>query len=183
MAASSRVVDRDRGWKRMLRGVELLADKSYAKVGIIGALAGGLHKPGEALTVAEIASVHEFGTQPGVIPAIPERSFIRRTFDEQREALASDAARLVALILDGKIDVEKALGILGMKLASEIKKRVTTGPEIPPPNAPSTKARKAAKGNTTGLPPRTLVDTGRMIGAVTWAVVMGGGGEDEAVNG
>ena len=183
---TAEVVDNDKGWKRLLAVVEALKGGSYAKVGVLADEAkGGLHVPGGKLTVAEIAAVMEYGTQDGKIPARP---FLRMTFDEQAGEHTRVAKLLILKIIDGNMPVGQALGLLGAKLAAEVKKRVTSGSEIPPHNAPSVVARKEkrgawnAKGKAQRAPAaggggfgvRTLVDTGRMIGAVTWKVVMGG---------
>lgn len=159
----------DKGWSRIVQlCAEVESDKPHAKVGLVGSAADS--KPaGSDLTQAEIGAAHEYGLGNN-----PERSWIGRTFDEQREALVSDAKRMIGLVYDGKLTTTRALGLLGAKLTAEIKKRVTAGPEIPPPNAPSTAAKKESltrKGAKFGI--RTLMDTGRMIASTTWAVVAG----------
>lgn len=158
----SSVTDRDLGWGRFFSAVNDL-DDLHAKVGVLADTAqGGLHVPGGQLTVAEIAAVNEFGTSDG---RIPERSFIRSTFDKMREELERDAGKLVALVLDGAMTAQGALGVLGAKLAAEMKKTVTVGEGVAPANAPSTVRRKGSA--------RTLVDTGRMVGAITWVIFRG----------
>ena len=92
------------------------------------------------------------------------------TFDKARSEVQSDMQRLLGHIVDGKLTVDKALNVLGAKYSAEVKNTVTQGEQIQPPNAPSTLARKMAKtraGAANAV--RTLIDTGRMIGAVTWA--------------
>lgn len=179
---TAKVIDRDLGAEAFFRSMRELKG-AYAKVGILSDDArGGLHqrKPdgtAEDLTIAEIAVVNEFGTEDGHIPA---RSFVRSTYDKMRERLTADAAKLAGSIVDGKMDLTRALNILGAELATGIRAAVTQGAGIPPPNAPSTLARKEAKGawnsrgaaQAQGLGPRPLVDTGAMVNAVTWAVVI-----------
>ena len=179
---TAKVIDRDLGAEAFFRSMRGLKG-AYAKVGILSDDArGGLHqrKPdgtAEDLTIAEIAVVNEFGTEDGHIPA---RSFVRSTYDKMRERLTADAAKLAGSIVDGKMDLTRALNILGAELATGIRAAVTQGAGIPPPNAPSTLARKEAKGEwnsrgaaqAQGLGPRPLVDTGAMVNAVTWAVVI-----------
>jgi hypothetical protein len=167
MTKKTRVIDKDHGWREMMRRAEQIKH-ARVKVGVLSDEGqGGLHVPGSDLTVAEIAVVNEYGTQDKVVPARP---FLRPTFDEQVEGLASMGKKLIRAVLDGKMDVEQALGIMGSKLATEVKRKITSGPGIPPPNRPAVAARKQAKGAGAI---RTLVDTGRMVGAITWAVVMG----------
>lgn len=191
-----RVVDKDRGWRAMLKAVDLAAGQSYAKVGVLADDAkGGLHAidpdtgKAAALTVAEIAAVQEFGTEDR---HVQERPFLRPTFDKQREAMIDMSRRGLVGILDGKLTVGQVLNMLGAFLAAETKKTITTGAGVPPPNAPSTALRKAMRGRTKRFfrreartlgdalaqvgaiaSVRTLVDTGRLVGAITWTVVFG----------
>lgn len=183
MGSKSRVVDRDRGWGDLLKQVDAMAGRSFVKVGILGDKGGGLHEQdpdGKAspLTVAEIGAVNEFGSEDG---HVPERSFLRATFDRMREELASDAAKLLVKALDRKLSVEMALNVLGAKLAAEVKKTITVI-GVPPPNAPSTVARKTDAGawNKGGQAQgvlqwgvRALVDSGRLVASIAWAVVTG----------
>ena len=182
MSRRNEVVDRDHGWAAMQRRLRE-ARSAYAKVGVLGD-----QEEGESgLSVGEIAAVQEFGTEDGSIPARP---FVRPTFDRQREHLASLAAKLLGEVLDGHLTVDGALGVLGADLAASIRATITAG--VPPPNAPSTALAKAKKGRTSRLfrsPARTvghalaqvgalssvktLIDTGRMLGSVTWEVVTG----------
>ncbi len=162
--------DTDKGWKAITERLKQI-EESYVKVGVLADTeAGGMHeidpKTGQsaALTLAELAVVHEFGTQDG---HIPERSFLRSTFDETHPQLAELGQKLIRGVIDGKIDVEKALGVMGSKLATDTKNKITTGEGVPPPNAEST---IKAKGSD-----RPLVDTGRLVNAITYQVTVGGG--------
>lgn len=188
--AKSRVVDVDKGWRQIVKNAQAVAGRRYAKVGVLGSGKGQEHEDGEGhgpLTVAEIAAILELGTEDGSIPA---RSFIRSTFDEQRLALEQMATELVIAVVLYKLDADVALNRLGAKLAAEVKKKITDGRGIPPPNTPEVALRKARKGQTGRFfkhqprnvgealaqvgaiaAVRTLVDTGRMLGAVTWAIV------------
>lgn len=185
--AKSQVIDRDRGWKRVFAAAYSVArSKSVVRVGVLDEGAGAETEPGGDLTVAEIAAVLEFGTEDG---RIPERSFVRSTFDEQRTTLEALAARLLQAVVFHGLPEDVALGQLGALLASAIKAKVTSGQGVPPPNAPSTMLAKANTGRTSKFfrrPARnlgqalaqagalaavkTLIDTGRMLGAITWSV-------------
>lgn len=151
------IKDKDLGWTDFMKRIgEMKIDR--LRVGILAdSEAGGLHVEGADLSVAEIAAVNEFGTEDGRIPA---RSFIRSSFDSNREANVRLFDKLLGQVLDGKMPLEQALGLLGLKMSSDIKKKITSN--VPPPNAPSTIEKK---GST-----KTLVDTGRMLNAVTWAI-------------
>lgn len=176
---STKLIDRDLGWKEFVQNVARMGD-ARVKVGVMD---DGEDYP-EGITVAEVAAINEFGTEDG---RIPERSFLRSTFDEKREELLVLAEMLTQRILFGKSTVEDAMNVLGATLASAIKKTIADG--VDPPNAESTARRKAATGKTAkyfNKPAETLgdalaqvgalaavkplVDTGRLMGSITWAV-------------
>ena len=151
---------KDKGWVEFFRRAREIKDKRVR----VGVLSDAAHGDGETITLAELAAVHEFGTKDG---RIPERSFLRSTFDDKREEMVRAGEKLMGAVLDGKMDVDRALGLLGAKLASDVKAKITSS--IPPPDKPATVARK---GSST-----TLIDTGRLRGAVTWALDDEGKGE------
>ena len=156
-AMSFKLKDKDRGW----RALQAFAKKVAAKQATvhIGVIDDGSRDGGD-LTNAELAAIHEFGA-PGA--NIPERSFIRSTFDTNQAKYRDLLKRLGKAVLLKRQSVVDALGILGATMAADIKKRVTSGPHIPPPLAAATARRKGSD--------RPLVDTGQMINAVTWKVV------------
>jgi hypothetical protein len=174
----------DKGWQKLLAAAKRLeADRGVrAKAGIIGAKATEEHEDedGRPMTNLRLAAIHEFGV-PGRIPARP---FILGTFALHR---AEYRARLRALVgtwfhratTSGQMPLRQALGLLGLKMAADMKNRVVTGAGIPPPNAPSTIRKKLAKGKwnkggaSSGTSPRPLVDTGRLVGSITHAVETG----------
>lgn len=163
----TKIIDRDLGWKAMQDALKEIKD-SHVKVGILAdENKGGLHIPGGQLTVAEYAAVNEFGTED---QRIPSRSFLRSTFAEQRDALADLGKRLIADVLAGERTTKDALELMGLTLATAVKRKITDGPGIPPPNRPSTARAKQAKGEGAI---RTLVDTGRLLASITWSVVIG----------
>ncbi len=160
-----KVTDKDKGWRRLQAlAKSLAADDVHVRVGVLDDGRAGSEDHG-GITTGQLAVAMEFGTAH-----IPARSWVGLTFDKARGEVQSDMQRLLGHIVDGKITVDKALNVLGAKYSAAVKNTVTQGEQIQPPNAPSTLARKLAKartGATNGI--RTLIDTGRMIGAVTWA--------------
>lgn len=166
-----KVVDKDKGWKRLQElSKRLAADDVHVRVGVLDDGRAGSEVRGEGITTGQLAVAMEFGTD-----TIPARSWVGLTFDRARAEVQSDMQRLLWSIVEGKITVDKALNVLGAKYSAEVKNTVTQGEQIQPPNAPSTLARKLAKtreGAANGV--RTLIDTGRMVGAVTWATFGGG---------
>ena len=157
---------------------QLASQDVHVKVGVLDDGQAG-SEVRDGITNGELAVAMEFGTRTA-----PARSWIGRTFDQKRAEVQADMQRLLAHVIDGKITVDKALNVLGAKYSAEVKNTVTQGEQIPPPNAPSTLARKEGKthnrrdskgrfkpgyGAAVRYGVRTLIDTGRMIGAVTWA--------------
>ena len=175
-----KVVDKDKGWKRLRElSKRLAADDVHVRVGVLDDGRAGSEVRGEGITTGQLAVAMEFGTD-----TIPARSWVGLTFDRVRAEVQADMQRLLWSIVEGKITVDKALNVLGAKYSAAVKNTVTQGEQIPPPNAPSTLARKEGKthnqrdskgrfkpgyGAAVRYGVRTLIDTGRMIGAVTWA--------------
>jgi hypothetical protein len=157
-----RVVDRDLGYAEIMKRAKSIKE-SYVRVGVVGKKAD--ESDGTA-TVAEYAIANELGTD-----TIPARSFLRSTFDAKQAELKRIGAQLIDKVMTGKMPIKQALNVIGSFLSAEVKKTITVGPGVPPPNAPSTAARKQAKGKGAI---RTLVDTGRMLGAIAWEAVVNG---------
>ena len=107
-------------------------------------------------------------------------------------AVQKGLAAGVASGLAGAHEYLRLLNLIGMKMAADMKGYITQGAGVPPPNAPATLARKLRKGSWKRKPmpalddfgrlkdpgaagtPRPLVDTGRMVGSLTWLVRRGG---------
>lgn len=165
-----KVTDKDKGWRRLQAlAKSLAADDVHVRVGVLDdGRAGSEDRDG--ITTGQLAVAMEFGTAH-----IPARSWVGLTFDKARGEVQSDMQRLLGHIVDGKLTVDKALNVLGAKYSAAVKNTVTQGEQIQPPNAPSTIARKLAKtrkGASNAV--RTLIDSERMVGAVTWATFGGG---------
>ena len=121
-----------------------------------------------------IANVHEFGatikpkkgkylaipTKTGIIlkeeVKIPERSFVRTSFDNKQniKKIVDEAKN----VYDLKIEPNKILDRIGLKMTAEIQKKIKSN--ISPANAPITTEMKGGKT-------KTLIDTGRMVQGVT----------------
>lgn len=141
-----------------------LPEGAHVKVGVLAG-AGGNMKAGDGdITMIELAAIHEFGSPAA---GIPERSFIRSTFerDTVQKQLTALSGRLAKAVVDDRMQWDQALGMIGSwavgQIKSTIKNRLTTGPDDQA-NRPSTIAKKGSS-----LP---LVDTGRLINAITWLV-------------
>jgi len=140
------IKDIDLGWRRIKKELKLI-NKSYTQIGI--QKDAGTEKDGQS--IAAIAAYNEFGTD-----RIPERSFMRSTFDEQHSKIKGIINKQYSLILKGHKTVKGSLGLIGEYMEGRIKKKITDLKT--PPNAPITIARKGSSN--------PLIDTGRMRASV-----------------
>jgi hypothetical protein len=192
MRATFALKEVDKGWKQLRQGLENLAERgSYVKAGLTGPKAEKKEHKGDALSNLTLGLIHEFGAPAANIPARP---FILPAFRKNREEYLKLLRRFLPLAYEGKIEWQRVLGLIGAKMAADMKDYVTGGPQIPPPNqgypdhgywmeklerGQGWQDKRRASRKSKGLevqegplpPPRTLVDTGRMIGSITWAVV------------
>ena len=165
MAKKNKVTTNTDGWKNLVKRVTPLSEYE-AHVGVLASKGGEtLHKASldegnTHITLIELAYIHEFGSPKA---NIPERSFIRRTFNEPegKAELGALYAKLAKAVINGKMTAEKAIELLGMTMAAMVKKRITVY-GLWPPNHPDTVARK---GSST-----PLVDTGQLVGSITYEV-------------
>jgi hypothetical protein len=144
MTPQQQVRDIDMGWRAWAAWFARQAKGGSVEVGIF------------APDVAAYAAANEFGTSK-----IPERSFIRSTFDEERATLTRmmDAAALRAQTV--LIPLADALIPAANHLRNAIIRKITSSP--PPPNAPATVAAKGFNA--------PLVNTGQLQRALTWRTV------------
>ena len=122
----------------------------------VGVLSGQKH-PDSDLSMAELAALHEYGTKD-----IPERSFIRAPLESSRADVKRMMHKAAVAVVSGKVTPRASLEILGQWGVTTIRKWVTVGSRLAP-NAPSTIKRKGSA--------RPLVDTGRLLGAVSYEVI------------
>lgn len=139
----------------------------------IGVFAGEA-KTKNQIDYATIAGVHEHGftieqnyiskktgkkVQRKIV--IPERSFIRTTFDEKQDEWVNFIKRRLPKVITGEMSAKQLVELLGERITRDIKKKIK---EIDsPPNAPST---IKAKGSS-----NPLIDTGGLRKRVTYKVV------------
>lgn len=115
----------DRGWDAIKAAVRNARSESYAKVGVLGASKKAARR-GSKLTNVDLALIQEFGTA-----TIPERSFVRATFEAKKEELIHLMRQLAPQVYAGEMSIEQMLNLCGAKLAAEMKNRITSG--IAPP--------------------------------------------------
>ena len=163
MAKKNKVIYKKKGLEQLLKRITPLGEYE-AHVGVLASKGGNVAHRGPAahpLTLLELAAIHEFGSPKA---GVPERSFIRRTFNEPegQKVLKDLYAKLAKKVITGRMKAEAAIELLGMKMQAMVKNRILNGPGIPPPNAASTIEKKGSS--------RPLVDTGQLVGAITYEV-------------
>lgn len=92
---------------------------------------------------------------------IPERSFIRSTFDENEDGWSEFIEERVNLIFEGEMRARQLFEQLGAKIVGQIQKKMTDIRS--PKNAAITAANKGSDN--------PLMDTGELRRRVTWQVV------------
>ena len=139
------VVERDLGYRKIMREIHKL-ERTTVTVGI---------QANESGDVIDKAFYNEYGTEN-----IPERSFIRAAFDENRADIDTTIGRLWGGVMRGKLAAKRAAAILGQRHQDQVKTKVRNGPFTP--NADST---VAAKGSS-----KPLIDTKEMVNSIRYEV-------------
>ncbi|MCY9007191.1 hypothetical protein [Peribacillus frigoritolerans] len=150
-------------------------------VGIFGESAQSGHGDSD-ITMGEIAAIQEYGTRIQVtdkmrgylasqgLPlkkstthiTIPERSYIRAGWDEHEKGILDKAVNLlVDAIIEGKPSTNDALDAIGLEAEGKLQEFARHLND--PSNHPFTVDQKGSSN--------PLVDTGRLIGAITHEVL------------
>lgn len=161
--ARNHVVDKDLGMKNLLARLNELAENDVF-VGIQSKERpykrdkNGNEKEdtNSKLNMAEIATIHEFGS-----PAhnIPQRSFLRSALDENKDKIYNLQVSAFNNVVKG-MEVDKALNTVGNVVQGMVQQKIVQGPFEP--NAPATIKKK---GST-----RPLIDTGHMRQSVRYLI-------------
>lgn len=151
-----KVEDRDNGYDDLVRRIDSIKRFSVL-VGVFEKEGAEPHGD-DVLTVLEIATIHEFGTD-----TIPERSWLRAWFDENIDRAREALRRLMVRIVEGQLTPEQALEQFGLWLVGQIQARISQG--IEPELAQSTIDRKGSS-----VP---LIDKGQFRSSITHKVEKG----------
>jgi hypothetical protein len=145
-------------------------ERAIKRLGRLEARVGVMGKSGAAsgdprFGMAELAYVHEFGSQKA---GVPQRSFIRSAFDDQGAALVKLASQVAKAVVEERISPEDGVALIGEWGVARVRENMVRG--IAPPLAPSTLAkRKRIQPGKAGSD-KPLIDTGRLRQAVTYEV-------------
>lgn len=128
-----------------------------------------------------LAAIHEYGCNITVTPKmraylhhkgihlkptttvirIPERSFLRSGHDAHIDEVMNKASKLLEQVISGKMSEDQLLKFVGLTLSTKIR---TYARELSsPPNSSFTVEQKGSSN--------PLVDTGNMIGGISFEVV------------
>lgn len=141
----------DKGWEELLHNLQV---EEHVKVGVLGN-AGNAES---GLSMAELAMIHEFGTDDGHVPA---RAPIQTAFRESERDLVALQQTVAKAIYARRITVEQGMELIGQWFAAEVKKTITEGDQLLE-NASATIEKKGSE--------RPLIDTGRLVNAYTYEV-------------
>ena len=156
---SVKIKETDLGLERIKRDFKRLAQDPFVKIGYPSEKASTNSKHeaeasgNQDLTNVMLAVIHEFGA-PGA--NIPERSWIRSSFDENVRRNNARIQKLIGRIIDGNTSIEQALDLIGLLAQSQMKKKMQTG--IPP----SLKTRSGT----------ALIDTGQLLNALQFVRII-----------
>lgn len=154
---SAHVTSKDHGANAMIAAAMRLMRGAELKVGVLASGKAGDKEPG-GMTVADVATIHEFGAPDA---NIPERSFIRAWYDDNLEENRAHLRSIEKRALRGEITQEQGLNQFGLLCQASIQTRIANG--IAPALKPAT---IAAKGSST-----PLVDTGQLKSSITYEVL------------
>lgn len=140
----------DKGWQPLRKALKELKGPQSVKAGVFG---DGKQRTDGSVKNLDLALIHEFGTE-----TIPARSFVLSTFQAKRREYVTALRGMIGQIYRGKLPIAKALGQLGARMASDMRRRIRDGLE--PPLKAATIARKGSS-----VP---LVDTGQLLNSLSW---------------
>ena len=110
------------------------------------------------IPVATVAAAHEFGNSQ-----VPERSFLRSTFDEQQKKYMGMAAKLFKKVVEGKMTTKRIADLIGSEAQDDVIDKINSIKT--PPNSAATIARKGEDN--------PLVDTGHLKKSIRYEVRTG----------
>jgi len=122
------------------------------------------------INLAGLLSVHEFGTviehPNGALITIPPRPVIRGTMSDKEGVLMRLSRKLLEASIDGDLDVDQAMELLGQKAKQLVQQRFGDKTKLEP-NAESTIRQKTTSAGVGDAP---LVDKAQMKQAIDYQV-------------
>jgi len=174
---------KDRGYNAIIKELKILENEPCVKVGLPDESreTWNEHKDEDGkfqdVTILDIGIFHEFGTE-----SLPERSWLRASHDEMISDMNALIKRLHAAILEGRITVSTALGIMGL-FAQKRTKKFLTDNKVKPPSKKgdfslvkfgkvTNAIRKAPVKEMKRTGYKTLIDTAQLLNSITFVKKM-----------
>lgn len=89
---------------------------------------------------------------------VPERSFIRSSFDDNHDRIIKQTERALGQVLGGQMSIDDLLDLYGEQMSTAIKKRIR---DI---NSPALHPYTIAKKGSSN----PLIDSGGLVESITW---------------
>jgi len=153
------VSDKDLGFKEILKEINKLT-KMEILVGIQeGSITSresrGHHTRDAGVNIAQYAAQNEFGTRE-----IPQRSFMRSSFDENFSKIEAFITLQYGKVVDGDQTARQAVGLIGQAMTGLVQRKIRA--IVFPPNSALTIARKGSS--------KPLIDFGQMIASIRYVI-------------
>jgi len=165
---SKYVQDIDKGFRAFQKFLKDAQDPGIVEIGVLDtpfnnapAFNDGPGANADAYSVVQYASVNEYGTKDGRIPA---RSFIGSTVDEKKRSISAKSVWMQRKLFLGQITLSQALGLMGEHIRNLVDDKIVNLRS--PPNKPSTIKKKGSSN--------PLIDTGRLRQSISYQVKNGG---------
>jgi hypothetical protein len=166
-----KVFDDRRDFDRILDTMVKASGNPSVKIGVLDDKK--LHKKEGAQgsrpsTVLLVAATNEFGTNKAGKNhniVIPERSFLRSTFDSNFKKWLKIFGQKLNRVIDGHSSIDQLLNFIGLTIEKDVKNKIRELKK--PPNKPSTINKKKSSN--------PLVDTGQLVQSIRFAIEKGFG--------
>jgi hypothetical protein len=126
-----------------------------------------------SVDVAYIGLLHEFGNED---TNLPQRSFLRSTYEENKDRIAKNLAITVKSQMErNAYNPEVAINKVAVWMVGKVKKKFRSNDWEPLKN-PSRRRVGQLAGGKQGPPmaPTPLVDTGQLVASIDYEIVRGG---------
>lgn len=154
-----------RVWKELRAKVRAaMARDARVKVGVFGSAGNHTSEDGTTISMVELAAIHEYGSEAA---NIPERSFLRRTFQLREQDIKKQIVKISRAYLVSKVGLDQALGLLGQWLVAAVRNTITSEQVVPKlEESPAGRRTIKRKGSSV-----TLVDHGQLLNAISYQTV------------
>lgn len=158
--ARPKLVVRGKGFEQLKKRFAELERQPFSKVGVLGRNDA---RPDGELGNVDVAVITHFGDR---LRNLPGRPFLELALEKHGKEWEALMKKLLTAYAHGKITLRQVLELLGERASADVRKTITTGAGVPPPNAPATIKRKGSS--------RPLVDSGRLVQSISSEAVTGG---------